>query len=179
MSFVTPTPQPLGQALSELAYDQSLHPISVILSAKGGVASATIGISATADNGMGLQVFPAATQPTFVPALLSYGSFQTGSPQTTGTLHLVDMLGPLDIELVNISVTATTSSSCSNIVAILNAGIPASESGKTLHLKAGNSTIAELGAGNGGGEKDAGPVAISVRAFFSAETMSFDFTSLK
>lgn len=48
-----------------------------------------------------------------------------------------------------------------------------------LHLKAGNSTIAELGAGSGGGEKDAGPVAISVRAFFSGETMSFDFTSLK
>ena len=179
MTFVAPTPQPLGQALSELAYDSATHPISIVLTAKGGIASATLGVSATADNGAGLQIFPAGTKPTFVPALLSYGGFQSGAPQAKGLLHLVDAMGSVDIELNNITVRMTSSSGCSNVLGVLDAEIPPSESGKTLHLKAGNSTIGELGAsGSGGGDKDAGPLSMVVRGYFTGETISFDFTSL-
>ena len=179
MSFVAPTPQLLGQALSELAYDTTTHPISIVLTAKGGIASATLGVSATADNGAGLQIFPAGTKPAFVPALLSYGGFQTGAPQAQGFLHLVDAMGAVDIELNNITVKMTSSFGCSNVLGVLDAEIPPSESGKTLHLKAGNSTIGDLGSsGSGGGEKDAGPLPIVVRGYFSGETISFDFTSL-
>lgn len=179
MSFAAPTPQALGLALNELAYASSTHPISIVLTAKGGVSTATVGISATADNGMGLQVFPTGTKPAFVPAFLSYGGFQTNTPQLTGVLHLVDAVGSVDIELNNIIVRMTTSSGCSNVLGVLDAEIPTSESGKTLHLKAGDSTIGELGAGAVGGEKDAGSVPILVRGFFTGETMSFDFASLK
>jgi len=180
MSFVSPTPQPLGQALSELAYDSATHPISIVLRAKGGVATATLGVSATADNGAGLQIFPMGTQPQFVSALLSFGGFQSGAPQSTGVLHLVDSVGTVDIELNNIIVRLNSSSGCSNVLGVLDAEIPTSESGKVLHLKAGDSTIGDLGAGGGGGgQKDAGALPILVRGFFSGETMSFDFTSLK
>lgn len=179
MSFGAPTPQDLGLALSELAYDQSSHPISIILAAKGGVAAATMGVSATADNGAGSQIFPAGTKPTFVPALLSFGGFQSDGSQASGVLHLVDQAGPVDIELNNITVKATTSAGCANMVATLSAVIPGSEGDKTLHLKAGNSTIAELGGGNVGGPKDAGEVTWEVRAYFAGETMSFDFSTLK
>lgn len=179
MTFAAPTPLGLAQGLNELAYDISTHPLSIVLAAKGGAGAATLGISSTIDNGMNLQIFPAGTKPTFVPALLSFGGFQTGSPQIKGTLHLVDAVGAVDIELNNIYVNAKTSAACSNVLAIVDAEIPPSETGKTLHLKAGDSTIGDLAAMGSGGGKDAGPLSLTLRAYFTGETMSFDFTSLK
>lgn len=180
MTFVGPTPLDLAQGLNELTYDLSTHPLSMVLTAKGGVGTAKLGISATTDDGMGLQVFPAGTKPTFVSALLSYGGFHTESPQIKGTLHLVDAMGPVDVELNNIYVNAKTLGTCANVLAIVDAEIPPSEAGKTLHLKAGNSTIGDLAAagGGGGGGKGGGSQPIPLRAYFSGETMSFDFTSI-
>lgn len=180
MSFGAPTPQLLAQALNEVTYDFSEHPLSIILTAKDGVASAKLGVSATVDNGAGLQIFQ-QPQPAFVPALLAEGGFKSFNPQPTGILRVKDTMGPVDIELENITVNATTSSGCSNMVVILNADIPPSEHNKTLHLKGGDSTIGDLGLNGGGGAggKGGGAQPFAIRAYSSGETMSFDFASLK
>lgn len=180
MSFGAPTPQALAQALNELTYDFSTHPLSIILMAKDGVASAKLGVSATVDDGAGLQIFQ-QPQPVFVPALLAEGGFKSFNPQLKGLLRVNDTMGPVDIELENITVNATTSSACSNMVMILNADIPTSEHGKTLHLKGGDSTIGDLGLNGGGGAggKGGGAQSFAIRAYSSGETMSFDFASLK
>jgi hypothetical protein len=67
------------------------------------------------------------------------------------------------------------------MVVIMNADIPPSEHGKTLHLKGGDSTIGDLGlnGGGGGGGKGGGAQSFAIRAYSSGETMSFDFASLK
>lgn len=180
MSFSAPTPKPLALALTELAYDPASHPIAIVLAAKGGAASARLFVSATEKNGAGAQVFPQGKAPDFAPATLLFGGFESGAPQMKGYLRLVDMVGPIDIELSGVSVKVSTSSGCSSMLATLSAIIPNTEGGKTLHLSAGSSTIAELGGdGGGGGPKDPGEQSWEIRAIFAGETMSFDFTTLQ
>jgi hypothetical protein len=175
MAFVAPTPEPLAQALSALAYDPLSHPLSIVLAG----ASAKMGASATQDGGSGLAVFPPGEAPELVPAIIAAGGFETGAPQAVGYLRFVDAMGPVSIEVTGVTLKASTSSGCSTLLATLTAIIPASEGSKTLHLKGGASTIAELGGSDGGGEKDAGPPSWEIRALFSGETMAFDFTTLK
>jgi hypothetical protein len=179
MSFIAPTPQDLGLALSELAYDPTTHPVSLVLAAKGGVGAATLAVSATESNGANPHEFPAGKKPDFVPALLSFGGFSSAAQQMKGYLHFVDLAGPVDIDIVDITVAATTKSNCANILVTLSAFIPPTMASTVLHLKGGDRTIGELGGDGGGGPKDAGPTAWEIRALFPAETISFNFSTLQ
>ncbi len=176
MAFMSPTPMALAKAFNQLAYDDSLaHPISIVLVAsKPEQMTPSVGISATADNGSGLHVFPSGQKPEFVSATIGYGYFSTKTPQTSGYLHFRHEQGEVDIELRNLFVSAKTGSDCSVLYVTLDAVIPTSESNVALTVDGTATTIGELAGGAGG----SAPMAWQLRAMFLAETITFDFGSL-
>jgi hypothetical protein len=177
MSFAFPTPAPLAEALDRLTYDPTSHPLSVVLLAAGGDEAATIAIGATDTDGFD-QVFPPGKKPTFGPALLGETEFSTAGPQLVGWLRVVDEVGPVDIQLANINLSALTKSSCTILSGVIDAEIPESQLGTNLHIDGTTRTLGELAGGpvsDGGQVLDGGNgVGTSLHALFVGETMSFD-----
>jgi hypothetical protein len=186
MAFLSPTPADLAAALDHLtfAYMASPRAITVVLQASHGPPDTFMGIGATVDLGNG-QAFPAGMAPVFVPALMGYGTFRTGTPQEVAWLRVVDDTGSVDIELDNVSLEAKTDNQCASVWATLDAVIPSSQEWTTLTIDGVATTLGDLaqgvgGAGGAGGGGGGGPLPSSwpIKAVFQAEAVNFDFNSL-
>ncbi len=174
MSFVFPTPPALGVALGMLTYDPSTHPITIVLLAEQEMVTAS-----AADSGKFVVNPPAGT------VSIAHGGFSTDSPQTSGLLRLVDPKDgtPIDIALENLTFSATTQAGCSYANVVLEAVIPATQGEVLLPVGSSTKALGQLtdcpneGCGNQGGQ-GAGAGGWLVRAFFQAQTTSFDFASM-
>ena len=178
-AFTFPTPKDLAKELGALTYDYSTHPVTIVLSAKpNGVGTLQIGATET-DSGGVLQVFPAGKKPDPVAAKIQLGGFATSVAQTKAWLRVVDQSGPVDLEIDNVTLEASTASQCNSITAVLTAVIPSSQGSIALALPSGSTTIGALaGSPGSGGQGPDGGSGWNLRMLFTGESTDFDFSSL-
>ena len=167
--FKPPTPQDLALALTELTYDVTLHPVTVVLQGSD-PGNATIAASQTMDDGNFNEVFVTGFEPGSWPgATIAAGGFSSNGPQSSGYLRIRHLMGNLDLQLTNLSIIATTSGDCAFGTILIDAIIPSSQRTSTLEIASGSTTIGDLAGGSGD---------INVGMVFQASAVAFDFSTL-
>lgn len=173
MNFREATPAGLASELNLLAAAATSHPVTIVLAASGAKGEIMTSATELATNGL-LQAFPAGKVPDVQPAAVFDGGFRNDAPHASAWMRFQQGQGQAQasdvfIALTKVNVDATTFGGCSSVTATLTAEIPASQANVALDLESGATTVGALAGG-------AGPWP--VRAFFSGESVDFDYEAL-
>jgi hypothetical protein len=185
LEFIDPTPTALASALTTVT--GATYPISLVLHLEEG---ALIGaLSATIDDGSGLDIFLPSDVPLLEPVVAAFGSppgVTSVDPQPNAVLRFEDQAGTVDIQVEHVVWRATQNTTCADMTVSLQAVIPTSQFSVVLHLPSGDQTIGELISSSSSDQPDVTPIGgptppptpVEIAATFQGVPLDFDFDSL-
>lgn len=175
LSFIFPTAQALGHRIGAFLVDPDEH--RFVLALRGSKGKSADGAISAAVINAGLYSFPGASKkPTMTSFSLAQGRFESGT-QTTGFLNFRDEEKEISLHLTDIQVSSFTQAGCQQILATVDATLPANPANAGTQIRSGGSlhTLADLaGMKDGKGNY----TNVPIRFLMVGEATSFDFASL-
>lgn len=177
LSFIDPTAPGLGRVLGPFLANPRSH--SFVLALRGSKGADADGAASAATAQDGIYSFPVGSQkPTLVSVSLAQGRFQS-EVQTSGFLTFQDeeTSNHKTLHLTNIQFSSFTKNDCQEVVAIVNATLPAEpqQAGMQIVSEGKPHTLADLAGMKEGPDKF---VNVPISFVLVGEATSFEFSSL-
>lgn len=175
ISFIFPTAPALGREIGAFVADPDEH--RFVLALRGSKGKNADGAISAADIEGGIYSFLNTTRkPTLTTFSLAQGRFDSAA-QTAGFLVFRDEEKEIALHLTDIQVSAFTQSDCQQVLATVDATLPATPTNLGFQIRSGGSyhTLADLA---GMKDKKGNYTNVAIRLMLVGEATSFDFSSL-